>query len=396
VARVGGASSDAIGAPVPHRSSAATELRVVTFNAGLAVGVVKLSSERVEPVIGKLVELKADLLCLQEFWLEEHWQQLVTEAAASLPHIVRVSPPEGQAHSPATAPKSGDAACSREEVAPVADCARRICPGLSSDELAACAVQHCRSFARSMSSRCVSCITSNPIGTVDSILQPCVGSKAAVAQTSVSPADIVPYGGSYGIGVLTHETIVAQDVLRLQGDLNPRAVIYARLRTDALGEVDTFCTHLTPDVGALTPPPGRTWGDVHAGQVDALMAWIDKKADQGRPILLLGDFNSGPSIGAAIASRFPEDYATLIARGFVNAYLSPRVECTFCDANPLNGGMGSDGTVIDHVLTRGFPGRVAVERVLTDSIDVRAAGKTVRGAYSDHYGLMATLREVAR
>lgn len=242
----------------------------------------------------------------------------------------------------------------------------------------------------------MACITSNPVGTADAILAPCVGAKVAAARAPASPPHIVPYGGSYGIGVMTRETIVAQDVLRLEGDLNPRGAIYARLRTEALGDVDAFCTHLTPDISDLTPPEGRTWGDVHAGQVKALASWIDAKSDGSRPILLLGDFNSGPPISATITSRFAEDYARLVARGFVNAYVTPKAECTFCDANPLNGGVGDEGSVIDHVLTKAFLGKIAVERVFVDPIELRVAGKVVRGAYSDHYGLMATLRGLAR
>jgi endonuclease/exonuclease/phosphatase family metal-dependent hydrolase len=396
VARVDRTSSDATGAQPSRRSS--TEFRVVTYNAGLAIGVVKFASERVEPAIGALLDLKADLLCLQEFWLEEHWRQLAVEAAASLPHIVRVSPLPIESVAPTSAAGGGvgDAPCSREEIGPVADCARRNCPNLSSDRLASCAVQHCRSLARGISSACAACITSDPVGTVDSILEPCIGSKAALPRGSISPTEIVPYGGSYGIGVLTRETILAQDVLRLEGDLNPRAVIYTRLRTAAVGEVDAFCTHLTPNTSDLAPTRGRSWAEVHAGQVNALLAWINEKADRARPILLLGDFNSGPAIVPNIAGRFPEDYERVAARGFVNAYLTPRVQCTFCDANPLNEGIGNDGTVIDHILTKGFAGQVDIERVLVDDVDLRVASKTVRGAYSDHYGLMATMRETSR
>ena len=47
---------------------------------------------------------------------------------------------------------------------------------------------------------------------------------------------------------------------------------------------------------------------------------------------------------------------------FVNAYLEEdRPLCTFCDANPLNGGSGEGGSVIDHILVRGFEGRVVVD-----------------------------------
>src|SRR4051812_18396889 len=54
-----------------------SSFRAATFNAGLAVGVVKLASERAEPVAAALPNLDADFICLQEVWLDEHWKRIV-------------------------------------------------------------------------------------------------------------------------------------------------------------------------------------------------------------------------------------------------------------------------------------------------------------------------------
>jgi hypothetical protein len=87
------------------------------------------------------------------------------------------------------------------------------------------------------------------------------------------------------------------------------------------------------------------------------------------------------------------NYAKLLSRGFVNSYTQEAgAVCTFCDANPLNEGAGEGGTIIDHILTKNFPGRVRVEPILRDSIELRVGSDKVRAAYSDHYGLMATLQ----
>src|SRR4051794_19592041 len=59
------------------------EFRVATYNAGLAVGVLKYTDERVEPLVRALSTERLDLLCVQEFWLEEHWQKLVHATAAT-------------------------------------------------------------------------------------------------------------------------------------------------------------------------------------------------------------------------------------------------------------------------------------------------------------------------
>src|SRR5262249_55550955 len=193
-------------------------------------------------------------------------------------------------------------ACSIDEVTPLARCARQFCGGLTSDGLASCVLKECRGFAKRLSTECATCLATDPTGTAEAILAPCVGSSAN-AKPASSPPSVVAFGGSYGIGVLTSQTIVAEDALRLETDLNPRAAIYVRVRTDAIGEVDAFCTHLTPDIGELTPPPGRTWADVHAGEVDALAKWIGAKTDGVRPVILLGDLNSGPAISDAPTGR---------------------------------------------------------------------------------------------
>jgi len=373
-------------------ASAAPELRVATFNAGLAVGAVKFASERVEAVAHQLPRIDADLVCLQEVWLEEHWSRIADAAKDSLPNAVRlnVASRRADATSAATGAK---AVCSAREVAPLTQCAKRRCANLSSDALAACVIWQCRSAADRLSPECASCLASDPTGTLDTIVEPCVSARADKQATTVARAGLLAYGGSHGLGVLTREPVLASDVRQLGTDLNARAALYARLKTLAVGEVDVFCTHLTPDMGSVVPSGGRSWRDVHAEELDGLRRWIDVKFGGMRFVLLVGDFNAGPSLGSTIVSRFPEDYEKLVSDGFVNAYtLQPNALCTFCEGNPLNRGTGDSGSLIDHILTKRFDGFVSVEPILRDSVELRVGEGRVRGAYSDHYGLKATLR----
>ncbi len=371
--------------------SPSPELRVATFNAGLAVGAVKFASERVEPLAQELPKIDADLVCLQEVWLEEHWARIAEKSTNSLPNTVRLNAPAAAAR--ASAAPGAKAVCSAREVAPLTQCAKRKCGGLSSDELAACVIWQCRAAADRLSPPCAGCLATDPTGTLDSIVQPCVGASPETKDTSVARAGLVAYGGSHGLGILTREPVLAADVRQLGTDLNARAALYARLKTRAVGEVDVFCTHLTPDMGNVVPSGGRSWRDVHAQEVEALKLWIDAKSDGSRPILLMGDFNAGPSLGASIASRFPDHYEKLVSDGFVNAYtLQRNASCTFCEANPLNRGTGDGGSLIDHILTKRFEGVVSVEPILRDPIELRVGTGRVRGAYSDHYGLKAILR----
>jgi endonuclease/exonuclease/phosphatase family metal-dependent hydrolase len=376
---------------MPRLASNRSSFRVATFNAGLAVGVVALASERVEPIARALPTLDADLLCLQEVWLDEHWQRLVAATAASFPHAVRI--PADRPHETVDVALPPEAACSAAQVAPIAQCAKRNCAGLVSDRLGACVLGRCRTFTERISDECASCLAMHPTGSLASIVAPCVDKSAAKATMPTSSLGPVAYGGSYGLGVLTRETVVTQSTLRFEPELNARGAIHVRLDTEALGEVDVFCTHLTPDIAVLSPPAGRTWGGVHAAEVGALLQWIGEHSDARRPTLLIGDLNTGPPVGAFVRGPLADHYARIVAAGFTNALTAQRAPpCTFCDANPLNGGRGSGGSIIDHVLTRRFAGPIEVESVLREPVHLSVDGKDMTTAYSDHYGLLAILR----
>ncbi|MDQ3370506.1 MAG: hypothetical protein M3680_34235, partial [Myxococcota bacterium] len=84
-------------------------VRVVTFNAGLAVGVLPYATERLPRVVEALAALDVDLLHVQELWLDAQWEALRTGVAARLPHAVRP---------PAIAGELG-AGCSEAQLAPL-------------------------------------------------------------------------------------------------------------------------------------------------------------------------------------------------------------------------------------------------------------------------------------
>jgi hypothetical protein len=136
------------------------------------------------------------------------------------------------------------ASCADAELEPLASCARTHCDGLRDGRLGECVVRSCASAAMSMSTDCLNCVLRNPFGTMEEILAPCRGATKS--------------GGGE-----------AAD----------------------FGDVHLFGTHLSPGV-------------VHEQreQIEALLAWIDAKAE-GKPTLLLGDLNTGPSSAHGISAR---------------------------------------------------------------------------------------------
>src|SRR3954447_10384179 len=64
-------------------------IRIATFNAGLAVGILPNVTARLPHVLRSLSNLDVDLLFVQEFWLENHWEALRALVGEKLPYFVR-------------------------------------------------------------------------------------------------------------------------------------------------------------------------------------------------------------------------------------------------------------------------------------------------------------------
>jgi endonuclease/exonuclease/phosphatase family metal-dependent hydrolase len=334
-------------------------LKLVTFNAGLAVGVLPYATERVPHVARAIAELDADLVFLQEVWLDSQWDAVVAAARARFPHFFR----------PPAAARVTHGACSPEEVAPLSECARRHCDGLEGDELGQCVVRRCAQHAFSMSADCINCVVSHPVGTLDQILAPCTGKAGARRAPNVDapasaygPAGFVAYGGSLGIGFLSRLALEDRDVIVYpESTLNARGAVYARA-----GGLHVFGTHLSP-------------GIIHEQekQIDRLFEWIDEKAGRDAPTIVLGDLNTGPNASPSLYRRF-------VDAGFVNPYPKGRDALgTF--------GHGRSGWILDHILFRNVEGRASAERILDEPLDIDVGGRRVRTTYSDHCGVRATL-----
>jgi endonuclease/exonuclease/phosphatase family metal-dependent hydrolase len=364
---------------MPERASP-KPLRVATFNAGLAPGVVKHAAERAPEVVAAIAAEDLDLVCVQEFWLEEHWAALRSATARALPHALR----------PQARSDGGTKPCTATELAPVARCALANCWTEGPARAAECAMQHCGRLAKKLGPECVGCLGRHPMRKIGEILEECVDPTLAEPELDPARAAAGPrfFDGSYGIGLLSSERLEDTDRLDLDAAHHPRAVLHARV---GHGErrLHVFCTHLTPILRGVAHPGGGSWASEQSRQVDALLDWVDRKAG-ARPALILGDLNTGPGI-AQIRARLPEHYARFVRAGFINPYLeAAEPVCTFCYDNPVIGGRG-DGLLIDHVLVRGFRGRVEATRFLDGRVDLPAGGSRVTTALSDHYGVIAEL-----
>jgi endonuclease/exonuclease/phosphatase family metal-dependent hydrolase len=372
-------------APSQQQGEAAG-LRLLTFNAGLAVGVLDHSAERAPRVAEALSRQDVDVLCVQEFWLEKHWQMLLQALGERLPE--RLHP--GRERAASAGP------CQPRELEPVRACVSEHCSSAGPAELAACAVRHCRQLAPALSRPCLGCLSKNPLRAAAEILDECAASEDSAQGSARSEHETrtqsYAYGGAYGIGLLTRMRMLERDTLPLRSAQHPRAVLYARVARPAAPDLHLFCTHLTPAQGSVPYPGTGSWQLEQAEQVDALLGFVERKAGKHGHVAVLGDLNTGPGVPPSLNPRLPAHYARFVSRGFVNPYLAgagPR--CTFCSDNRVGGGRGSGGSLLDHVLLRNVPDRARARRILDEPIILTTGGQPVESAYSDHYGVLLEL-----
>ncbi|AKT38969.1 uncharacterized protein CMC5_031160 [Chondromyces crocatus] len=358
-------------APAPARAPG--PLRAGTFNAGLAVGVLSHAEARAEPVAHALATEPLDLLCVQEFWLEEHWQRLVESTAARLPNTYRLPPDPG-----------GPMTCAPEDLGRLAACAA---PCGGARDAARCALARCQRVLPTVSSGCLSCLGRDPRLSFAELSLGCVG-DATSGQRGMQ-GGFFAYGGSFGTGLLTRARILERDALVFPSALARRGVLYARLDA-SIGEVHAFCTHLTADVGVVPHPGGGSWSEDHRREIDALLAFVERKAGRG-PVILLGDLNTGPAVAPRISPRLPGHFQRLLAWGFQDpSAVSGAPGCTYCFDDPLSGGQGQRGTLIDHVLLRGLVG-VTHQDLLRRPLELRVGEHVTTTGFSDHVGVVVEI-----
>lgn len=348
-------------------------LRVATYNAGLAPGYVDYTAERAPKTIDAIAGVDAQVLCVQEVWRPEDVDALQAAAGDRFSSAFFLPPDPGDT-------TGGEAACTNEELDPLQACAETQCAGVDVGELAGCVLAQCATEFGAVSSSCSTCLAANIGSSFSDIRLVC----------TTAGGGAYAFGGAFGIGLLTDQSVVSQDHIVLDSTYNRRGVLYERIGTDALGDVHVFCTHLSAIFSNIPYPKEGSWEAEQAAQIERLKSWIQEKTGGTGTTLVLGDFNTGPAVGDAQAEA-PANYEALVSGGLTDPYAQQSdATCTFCESNPLVGA-GGGSVLIDHVLLEGFGGSATGRRILTDPITIQKDGQDVTTAYSDHYGLEVTL-----
>ena len=347
----------------------------VTYNAGLATGYVEAADQRAPKTTSQVVALDADLLCVQEYWNDDHLAQLKAAAGNDYQGVQVLDPQPGD---------TGSAACEAGDVDEVYACAESNCSNLCTDELTNCVLVNCGGELAQLNKDhmgCYGCLVSN------------VGKELSLIKaTCESQSTQYAYGGSFGIALLTKKTPISTSSKVFASALNRRAVVHSRVPGDNGDPIDVFCTHLTSalsDVPHPTSTDADAWEQEQAAQIDELLAFIVQTAGGTDNVVLMGDLNTGPK-GVNYVAEIADHYQKFVDAGLINPYTANAdADCTFCSSNPLNkdSGNNSSSSVIDHIFFGGLDDIRDTRRVLDGTIKVESCGQEITTGYSDHYGV---------
>jgi endonuclease/exonuclease/phosphatase family metal-dependent hydrolase len=344
----------------------------ITYNAGLATGFVPATPSRAPLTAEAVAGLEADAICLQEVWTPEHVALFEAAAGGAYPHQLF----------PAAQPEtSGTPACEEGELDGLLECIDTSCSEACDDELIDCVFASCALDFVFLGNSCMGCVQAEVGGSVEEIEGACTAGNTSYA-----------YDGAFGTGIISPHPILESDELVMDSTTNRRGVLHAVLDAPA-GEVDVFCTHLTPVFDIIPYPRDEgSWEEEQAAQIEALLAWMDSTGSRELRVLA-GDFNTGPEVGDN-AAEAEDNWDLLASSGMSVPWVDAAGDCTYCSANPLIlGEAGDDNRIIDHVLLSGFEGEASGELVLTEEIEVERCEEPFTAAYSDHYGLRVTVAE---
>jgi len=139
-------------------------------------------------------------------------------------------------------------------------------------------------------------------------------------------------------GTLILSTLPFQDSKNLnfqtQSNVNSNA-LYVKVSWNDT-PVNFFCTDLLPDDIIQS---GVNYENLNMAQTQELLNWVNTNVPNNEPVILAGDFNSGPAIGNN-AGVFVNNYNLFITAGYQSALISSvpssDVPCSSCNINGQN------------------------------------------------------------
>lgn len=369
-------------------------LETLTYNVGLAPGVVPYATPRIKPVAEELAKFRdMGVMCLQEVWTQEARDAVV--AALDLP--------DDQVYYVDTRGQGDDLkdinVCRPGQVDALASCARDACGDLPDEEHAHCALDACNSELVSLYMRggenCLNCLVSSVGHSIDDTIKTCTVPGHGVSHS---------YDGQNGVMLVSRWPLKNREAILLPSSIANREALFATVEIDGREPLELACTHVST-WNQLPPsqrgPDGKKmfsdWDEEMIAQIDIISARLNARA-QGRPQLFLGDMNAGPELGRSIKGDMPKVWGRIHALGFSSpAAQAEDPFCSVCQGNSLRG-PNAPNKLIDHVLMRDPVGGSSLTPLCTRSvIDAKHQryfpgpnGTLMEEHLSDHYAVTVT------
>lgn len=369
-------------------------LEAMTYNVGLAPGVVSMATPRIKPVAEELAKFReVGVTCIQEAWTQEARDAIVASLALPAENVFYADS-RGMGDD-----LSGINVCSRGQIEPIAKCVRDSCQGVPDEDRTICALAKCRKKLIDLhglfggGKNCLNCLVSSVGLHEDEVVRRCTDGKG------VSHA----YDGQNGVMLISRWPLKNREALLLPSSTANRVALFATVEIDGLEPIELACAHLSTH-NELPPshrgPDGALmfsdWDGEMIAQIDLVAERLTARAGM-RPQIFLGDMNAGPDLPDGISPAMPKVWNRLLALGFDSpAARADAPFCSTCAENTLRD--SSRSYLIDHVLTRDPKGGTDLEAVCARPVfDQRRVFRGYDGLWvdshlSDHFGTAVTFR----
>jgi endonuclease/exonuclease/phosphatase family metal-dependent hydrolase len=353
--------------------------QIMTFNAGLAPSYVPFAAERAPVIASALGNQNADVLCLQEVWVNKDQQLLKEKLKSIYPY----------AFSFLTSPI-------KSPLVPACELGNLIGQG----KFLNCMVQSC--FLKSEDSL-TSCILKNCTQALDTLKNEnkyC--GQALMAQNSNPPPvafwnilnpfkspDLFTYESGTGVIIFSKYPFLKKDVLDLteNSTLNRRAVLTVEIQPPEFSKpISIYCTHLTANFETSVPYSGnyKSWQDENKSQIDILLSKIKTNTS---PSILLGDFNCSIANKKADIDDDWQSNCHALASEMEEIELQ-EPKCSFCKNNSLTDNEPKN-LLLDHIYVRGLNFKLAKLSLNGTYPIITPDQKTELKPLSDHYAVEA-------
>ncbi len=360
-----------------------TRWSFLTFNAGLDSATVLNYAERLKVLPQALADSGADVVCLQEVWKAADQKKISDDLKLIFPYrfykVTKAEEPEPQ-----------PAACTGDDLLPMAMCYLTNCGETDPSDVVAiglCLAQNCLDEITGIPAECRNCLIGAIMGGATDI----TGIIAACTEEQTPPA--MMQDGNNGLMLLSRYPMTGAKLEVFDSFSYQRAYIAAVVIHPYFGTAEVICTQLTDIVGEMTYEGSYgTWEGETAAQAQTIIDLAPAKNVAFR--VLMGDLAAGPAIGRDIRGKNESVYNLFYYAYYYNPFIEPSdavPSCTVCADNPLTAA-NAVNQITSHVLFTNYESlTLSAERVFDKPFTYIKNGKEKESAYSDHYGIKATL-----